>query len=131
MLFDWCIISRFGYLIGALFTNEPLIGAFLYDKVPYANFIKLDIGMPARRPPDKVLRNVEELDRELGLGAELRRHGIDRFRFTCLFFVCGKEKRNIYRKPFVMYVQGGTQEDTPKTGLGRNRDLLVEGMVGL
>ncbi|CAM9911043.1 unnamed protein product, partial [Ectocarpus sp. 4 AP-2014] len=39
----------------------------------YADFIKLDVAMPARRPPDDVLRRVEELDREMGLGAELRR----------------------------------------------------------
>lgn len=32
--------------------------------------------MPARRPPDDVLRRVEELDREMGLGAELRRQAI-------------------------------------------------------
>lgn len=42
-------------------------------KVRYDDFIKLDVGMPARRPPDDVLRAVEDLDREMGLGAELRR----------------------------------------------------------
>ena len=43
------------------------------SQIRYSDFIKLDIGMPARRPPDDVLRRVEELDREMALGAELRR----------------------------------------------------------
>lgn len=44
-------------------------------QVRYDDYIKLDVAMPARRPPDDVLKRVEELDRDLGLGAELRRSG--------------------------------------------------------
>lgn len=55
--------------IGAVIIRVVIIVV----QVKYDDFIKLDVGMPARRPPDHVLRRVEELDREMGLGAELRR----------------------------------------------------------